>query len=214
VYWFGQGTVNYGNIACGYGIQPGDRNNGNGDAVTGIAAPTMFIAMNTTNYRASAACGACVEATYQGRTINATVVDECPQATNPTCTAGHLDLSRAAWNALTNNAGGTEISGVNWRFVPCTTTGNVTIELKEPANQYWNQFLVRGHRFPIAKAEVQLANGTWVQAARTQYNFFEPPDGVMGTYRVRVTDVNGGVVEDQLALKAGAQGGDAQFACQ
>jgi hypothetical protein len=36
----------------------------------------------------------------------------------------------------------------------------------------------------------------------------------MGTYRVRVTDVNGAVVEDQLALKAGAQGGDAQFACQ
>jgi expansin len=214
VYWFGQGTVNYGNIACGYGIQPGNLGNGQGDAVTGIANPTMFVAINTTNYRGSASCGACVEMNYQGRTVNATVVDECPIGSNPTCTAGHLDLSRGAWNALTNNAGGTEISGVNWRFVPCTTQANVTIELKEPSNAYWNQFLVRGHRFPIQKAEVELDNGTWVQASRTQYNFFEPPEGVMGTYRVRVTDVNGGVIEEQLELEAGPQGGNAQFACQ
>jgi expansin (peptidoglycan-binding protein) len=214
VYWFGQGTVNFGNIACGFGITPGNLGNGQGDAVTGIADPNLFVAINTTNYRGSAACGACVEISYQGRTVNATVVDECPIASNPTCTAGHLDLSRGAWNALTNNAGGTEISGVNWRFAPCGGTGNVTIELKEPGNAYWNQFLVRGHRFPIAKAEVELTPGTWVQAARTQYNFFEPPEGAMGTYRVRITDVNGAVIEEQLELAPGAQGGDAQFDCR
>jgi len=214
VYWFGQGTVNYGNIACGYGIKPGNLGNGDGDAVNGIQAPTMFAAMNTQQYAGSASCGACVQMNYQGRSVMATIVDECPIATNPTCTSGHLDLSRAAWNALTNNAGGTEISGVNWQVVPCQTTSNVTFELKEPTNQYWNQFLVRGHRYPIAKAEVQLANGTWVQASRTQYNYFEPPDGVMGTYRVRVTDTNGGVIEDQLKLAAGDQGGDAQFDCR
>ncbi|HKO90659.1 MAG TPA: expansin EXLX1 family cellulose-binding protein [Polyangiaceae bacterium] len=214
VYWFGQGTVNFGNIACGFGITPGNLGNGQGDAVTGIGNPNMFVAINTANYRGSAACGACLEISYQGRTINATVVDECPIGSNPTCTAGHLDLSRGAWNALTNNAGGTEISGVNWRFVPCGGDANVSIELKEPSNAYWNQFLVRGHRYPIAKAEVEITPGTWVQAARTQYNFFEPPDGVMGTYRVRITDVNGAVVEEQLALTAGAQGGDAQFDCR
>jgi expansin (peptidoglycan-binding protein) len=214
VYWFGQGTINFGNIACGYGIQPGNLGNGQGDSVTGIPDPELFVAINTSNYRGSASCGACVEMSYQGRNVTATVVDECPIASNPTCTPGHLDLSRGAWNALTNNAAGTELSGVNWRFVPCSTTENVTIELKEPNNQYWNQFLVRNHRFPVAKAEVELANGTWVEAARTNYNFFEPPEGVMGTYRVRVTDVNGGVIEEQLALAPGNQGGNAQFACQ
>jgi hypothetical protein len=36
----------------------------------------------------------------------------------------------------------------------------------------------------------------------------------MGSYRVRLTDINGGVIEEQLELAAGQQGGDAQFACQ
>jgi expansin (peptidoglycan-binding protein) len=214
VYWFAQGTVNNGNVACNFGIRPGNPGNGQGDAVNGLPNPELFIAMNTTNYRGASACGACVEMTYQGRNVTATVADECPIGSNPTCTPGHLDLSRGAWNALTNNAAGTEINGVNWRFVPCAGEANVTIELKEPENLYWNQFLVRGHRFPVAKAEVELANGTWVEAARQGYNYFEPPEGVMGTYRVRVTDVNGGIIEEQLELAAGPQGGNAQFACQ
>jgi expansin (peptidoglycan-binding protein) len=218
VYWFGQGTAGIGNVACGFGINPGNAGNGNGDSVNNIPAPTMFAAMNTTNYRGSSACGACVEMNYQGRTVNVTIADECPQSSNPTCTAGHIDLSRAAWNALTNNAAGTEISGVNWRFVPCNTTANVQFQLKKPDDAYWNEFLVVNHRYPIAKAEVLMADGRWLQANRQSYNYFRPPEGMdggdMGTYRVRVTDINGDVIEEQLELRGGLQGGNAQFACQ
>lgn len=214
VYWFGQGTVNFGNIACGYGIQPGNLGNGDGDAVNGIAAPTLFAAMNTQNFEDAAACGACVEMSYQGRTVTVTVVDECPIGSNPTCTAGHIDLSRGAWNQLTGNAPGTQIFGVNWRYVPCETQGKVTLELKEPDNAYFNEFLVRDHRYPIAKAEVLREDGTWVETVRQRYNFFRPPEDDMGTYRVRLTDINGGVIEEQLELAPGLQGGNAQFDCQ
>jgi expansin len=218
VYWFAQGTSGIGNVACNFGINPGDPGNGNGDSVSNIVAPTMFAAMNTANYRGGSACGACVEMNYQGRSINVTVADECPIGSNPTCTAGHIDLSRAAWNALTNNAGGTEISGVNWRFVPCSTTGNVQFLLKKPDDAYWNEFLVVNHRYPIAKAEVLMEDGRWLQANRQTYNYFRPPEGMdggdMGTYRVRVTDINGAVIEEQLELRGGLQGGNAQFACQ
>ncbi|HEU4584060.1 MAG TPA: expansin-like protein [Polyangiaceae bacterium] len=218
VYWFGQGTVNFGDVACGFGIQPGNLGNGQGDAVPGIPNPNNFIAMNTSNFAGASACGACVEMNYQGRTVLATVVDECPIGSNPTCTAGHLDLSRGAWNALTNNAGGTEISGVNWRFVPCGGTSNVQFELKEPANQYWNEFVVIGHKYPIKSAQVLMADGRWVDAQRKDPNYWRPVDGAtdgnMGTYRVRVTDINGGIIEEQLELKAGLQGGNAQFECQ
>lgn len=214
VYWFGQGTINFGDIACGYGIQPGNLGNGDGDAVTGITNPTLFAAMNTQNYDNANACGSCVEMNYQGRSVTVTVVDECPIGSNPTCTAGHIDLSRGAWNMLTNNAAGTQIGGVNWREVACPTTENVTFQLKEPANQYWNEFLVRNHRYPIVKAEVERSPGTWVEAPRQSYNYFHPPEDDMGTYRVRVTDINGGVVEEQLALTPGLQGGNAQFDCQ
>lgn len=218
VYWFGQGTAGIGNVACNFGITPGNAGNGNGDAVGNIAAPTMFGAMNTTNFRGASACGACVEMSYQGRTVNITIADECPQSSNPTCTAGHIDLSRAAWNALTNNAGGTEISGVNWRVVPCNTTGDVQFLLKKPDDAYWNEFLVVNHRYPVAKAEVLMPDGRWLQANRQSYNYFRPPEGMdggdMGTYKVRVTDINGGVIEEQLELRGGLQGGNAQFACQ
>ncbi|MEO8178711.1 MAG: expansin EXLX1 family cellulose-binding protein [Deltaproteobacteria bacterium] len=218
VYWFGQGTTGIGNVACNFGINPGNAGNGQGDSVSNIVAPTMFAAMNTTNYRGASACGACVEMSYQGRTVNVTIADECPQSSNPTCTAGHIDLSRAAWNALTNNAGGTEISGVNWRFVPCNTTGNVQFLLKKPDDAYWNEFLVVNHKYPITKAEVLMPDGRWLQANRQSYNYFRPPEGMdggdMGTYRVRVTDINGAVIEEQLELRGGPQGGNAQFACQ
>jgi expansin len=214
VYWFGQGTINFGDIACGFGIQPGNLGNGDGDAVNGIADPTLFAAMNTQNYEDSAACGSCVEMSYQGRTVTVTVVDECPIGSNPTCTAGHIDLSRGAWNQLTNNAAGTQIFGVNWRQVACPTTENVTIQLKEPDNEYFNEFLVRSHRYPIAKAEVEATPGTWLETTRQRYNYFRPPNDDMGTYRVRLTDINGGVIEEQLELTGGAQGGNGQFECQ
>ena len=151
---------------------------------------------------------------YQGRSVTVTIVDECPIGSNPTCTAGHIDLSRGAWNQLTGNAAGTQIFGVNWRYVPCVTEGKVTLELKEPDNAYFNEFLVRDHRYPIAKAEVQREDGTWVETVRQRYNFFRPPEDDMGTYRVRLTDINGGVIEEQLELAAGLQGGNAQFECQ
>jgi expansin len=214
VYWFGQGTINFGDIACGYGIQPGNLGNGDGDAVMGITNPTLFAAMNTQNYANANACGSCLEMNYQGRSVTVTVVDECPIGSNPTCTAGHVDLSRGAWNMLTNNAPGTQIGGVNWRQVACPTTENVTFQLKEPQNQYWNEFLVRNHRYPIVKAEVEVTPGTWVEAPRQPYNYFHPPNDDMGTYRVRVTDINGGVVEEQLSLAPGLQGGNAQFDCR
>lgn len=215
VYWFGQGTTqNFGDISCGFGINEGNPNNGDGDSVNGIANGELFGAMNTSDYRDAATCGACVDLEYQGRSVNITIVDECPIDSNPTCTAGHIDLSRGAWNQLTGNAPGTQIFGVNWSFAPCETSGSVTLELKEPDNQYFNEILVRDHRYQVARVEVQTLGGDWVDAQRQRYNYWTPPDGDMGSYRVRVTDINGAVIEEQLTLEAGSQGGSSQFACQ
>ncbi len=220
VYWFEQGTRQIGDVACGFHITPGNPSNGQGDQVQGISNPELFGAMNTADYRGADACGACVQLDYQGRSVTITVVDECPlngPVPNPTCTPGHIDLSRGAWNALTGNAANNEFGGVNWRFVPCTTTGNVEVELRKvglPDAAYWNEFVVRNHRFPIAKAEV-LRDGDWLEAERLNYNVFHPPQDLMGTFRVRLTDVNDGVVELQLDPdQAGFQPGESQFACQ
>ena len=213
VYWFRQGTDKFGDIACGYGINVGD-NQGNGDTVSNITTGdgALFGAMNTAEFGNSAVCGSCVELQHQGRSVTITIADHCPIDSNPTCTKGHIDLSRAAFQQLTGQNTG-EIRGVTWRFVTCPTEGNVQFRLAKPNDQFWNEFVVLNHKHPITKAEV-LVGGEWLVAERQDYNFWRPPLGNMGSYRVRITDTNGGIIEEQLELSGGVQGGSHQFQCQ
>jgi expansin (peptidoglycan-binding protein) len=226
VYWFAQGTISQPrqagqDVNCSYNAtRAANDDGGANDRVAYIQDPAMFGAMNFGEYAGAAACGACVQLSQGGRNVTITVADSCNPAinNNGTCTNGHIDLSRNAFQSLTNQSTG-DINGITWRYVPCEGVDNIQFLLKEPTNEYWNQFLVVGTRFPIVKAEVKMEDGTWVAARREAFNYWTPtvggPDGGdMGTYRVRVTDINGSIVEEQLQLQAGLQGGTGQFGCQ
>jgi expansin (peptidoglycan-binding protein) len=221
VYWFAQKPTE--EVNCSFGAQrTGDT--GANDRVPNIQDPGLFGAINLAVYDGAAACGACVELTpiNGGQPVTVTVADSCnPGIDNntPCQNTAHIDLSRNAFGPLTNRDTG-NLGGVSWRYVPCEGVDKVQFVLKEPANAYWNEFLVINHRFPIVRAEVLMEGDRWVDAQRTDYNYWHPPEGAggdggdMGTYRVRVTDINGGIVEEQLELVAGAQGGSGQFGCQ
>ncbi len=184
-----------------------------------------FAAINTSDYNTAATCGACIEVTRDGsRKVTVTVVDQCPVATNPKCKAGHLDLSQAAFSQIgspgsegylgTGNGG--DRGSISWKYVPCPVTGNVRLRLKEPDNQYWNQVLVENSKYAISKVEA-FVNGNWVATTRTADNYFLPPEGIFGSarpYRVRVTDINGTVIEETVDLAAGSQETDFQMTCQ
>ncbi|WP_437588521.1 expansin EXLX1 family cellulose-binding protein [Sorangium sp. So ce1000] len=179
-----------------------------------------FAAMNTADYNAAAMCGACVEVSRDnGRKVQAMVVDQCPIATNPKCTAGHIDLSKAAFlqigeerEGYLGTTHGGAAGKISWRYIPCPTTEPVSFRLKDASNKYWNEILVEGHAHPIEKLEVEI-NGTWKTATRQSYNYFVVGDGNMGNapYHVRATDINGSTVEAMLDLKAGNQPASAQF---
>ncbi len=234
VYWFAQGTIDVPrgedqDVHCGFNgtrANNDDRNannanNGANDRVEHIQDPALFGAMNLSEYNVAATCGACVELSQGGRNVTITVADSCDPGrdNNVTCTSGHIDLSRTAFQQLTGQSTG-DINGVSWRVVPCSGVDNVQFLLKKPDDEYWNQFVVVNHRYPIAKAEVLMEDGRWLQARREAHNYWLPPEGDgglggdMGTYRVRVTDVNGAIIEEQLALRGGLQGGTGQFGCQ
>ena len=76
-------------------------------------------------------CGACAQITNGGKSIIATIIDECPEDSNAPCKSdptGHLDLSYAALNALGYPNG--DPSGTTWKMVPCPVTGNVFARIK------------------------------------------------------------------------------------
>jgi expansin (peptidoglycan-binding protein) len=226
VYWFAQGTLGSPrqegqDVNCSFNATRANNDDGGQmDRVAYAQDPALFGAMNLAEYAGAAACGACVQLTQGGRNVTVTVSDSCNPAinNNGTCTNGHIDLSRNAFQQLTGQGTG-DINGITWRYVPCDDVGNVQFLLKKADDQYWNEFLVLGHRYPIVKAEVKMEDGRWLAARREAFNYWLPPEGDgpggdMGTYRVRVTDINGGIVEEQLALRGGLQGGSGQFECQ
>lgn len=181
---------------------------------------TYFGAMNTSDYNTAATCGACVEVTRDGnRKVTLTIADRCPVETNPKCQSGHIDLSQQAFNQIgqqqEGHLGNGGVGQIAWKYVPCPDGSTVLFTLKEADNEFWNQVLVSGAKYKIQKLEV-LIDGSWIPAVRQMYNYWEPPEGIMGAdlpYRVRATDENGSVIEAPVELKAGAQDSGLQFEC-
>jgi expansin (peptidoglycan-binding protein) len=88
-------------------------------------------------------CGACVEITGKnGAKIIATITDECPTSSNPSCTPGHLDLSTQAFNALGYSVGNP--SNTTWQFVPCPVTGSIMVSFNGT-----NEIYFQNSTYPI-----------------------------------------------------------------
>lgn len=214
VTWYTLGQGSGGVVNCSFPVLGADR-----IAHVATGGGRYFAALNTADYDAAAACGACVEVSRDdGRKVVATVVDQCPSAGNPKCTPGHVDLSQEAFRQIgsveegylgTGNGGAR--GRISWKFVPCPVEGDVSISLKEQ-NAWWNEFRVQGHRTPIARLEVQIG-GTWREATRQTYNYWRVGDGSMpaGPWRVRVTDVHGETIETTVQVTTGEQSASDQF---
>ena len=144
-YWFGMGTTTGGGCPsfktyCGYcGTESGG---GGGTCPAGINdsvsnAPTQYFAAFPigSSFGQGKYCGMCVDVSYQGKTITATVVDECATCTD---SGGHIDLGLSAAVALgigQGNATGNPKSGVTWTSVACPVTGNIVAVFNGSSSQ-------------------------------------------------------------------------------
>ncbi len=182
-YWFGQGTAkpnddyackgNY-KTYCGYcGTETGSKPASTGqnwcpindiaDAVPNIST-THFVAMPSNPLGQGKNCGACVEVTYQGVSIIATVIDECPSCASDQ----DLDLNLSAAKALgMNELMGKIDNGVHWRIVACPTTTPIMVNFNgNSASTYLSQVYFENLEFPIASAtsgsnKATLNGGFW-----------------------------------------------------
>ena len=106
-------------------------------------------------------CGMCVEVSYMGKTIVATVVDACGSCSN----AGHLDLSLSAAEALgMTEWNGSPDTGVSWKTVACPVTENIYVRYNGGVR---SQAYFQNTAFPVASAKVgsqsaQVNTGFWM----------------------------------------------------
>jgi expansin (peptidoglycan-binding protein) len=175
--------------------------------------PMFYGAMNTHDYAAAATCGTCVRVQGPQGTVEIQIVDQCPVATNPICTAGHIDLNVPAFEQIADRVAG--VVPITWTYIPCSVQGNLRYEFKEGSSQYWTALLVRNARYELERVEYRTANGSWKELQRADYNYWLDEQGMgPGPYTLRITDVYGHYVVDAgVPLQVGGViEGSGQFA--
>jgi len=172
--------VTYQGVATHY-----DAGNGDGACTYGPTDDLMIVAMNTTDYETSKACGAYILVrASNGASVTVRVTNECPLP----CAPGQLDLSKQAFAKLAALSAG-RIS-ISWSLLSPTTPAPLSIRYKTGSSQYWCEIQVLGHRNPVARLEVRAGSG-WRRLPRTEYNYFSAPDGGGCGGAIRVTDIYG-----------------------
>jgi len=179
--------------ACSFDATPGD---------------LLVTAMNAEEYANAAYCGAYLHVTGPLGSVTVRVVDLCPE-----CHAGHLDLSAEAFAQIANPVEGRV--AITWQLISPELSGPIAYHFKEGSNQWWTAVQVRNHRNPIARLEYQAAGGAWIEATRTDYNYFVQTNPGMGPgpYTFRITDWYGNVLVDSGIphVESGTVTGNSQF---
>jgi hypothetical protein len=221
-YWFGQGTPdNFRECPgfktfCGYcGTETGSRPDDYEyfcpaeyiqDSVEHISTK-HFAAFPQAFFEQGLLCGMCIEVSYQGRTIVATVVDACGSCSD----AGHIDLSLSAAQAL-NMTGwdGNPKSGVTWRAVACPTTGDIYARFND---YYPGQVYFQNAAFPIVSAVVTLGDGEHVGTMTSAFWMF---DKEVAGAEVTLTDAVGHTVTGTIPMdtNGGSIGAQFDLTCQ
>lgn len=167
----------------------------------------MVGAMNHTDYDGSYACGSCVRVSGPDSIIDIRIVDRCPE-----CPRGDIDLSPLAFSRIADTLRGRV--PIIWHLIPCPVTGPIVYHFKDGSNQWWTAVQIRNHRNPILSVEYRVDDSTFVDIARTDYNYFVEPDGMgPGPYTLRVTDYYGHVLTDSgiVHVENGDVSGSDQF---
>lgn len=161
------------------------------------AEPTpMVTAVAAPDWNGSAHCGRCLRVWGPDGVVDVRVVDQCPE-----CPAGHLDLSAEAFDVIADPLDG--IVPIAFRSIECPVAGPLAIREKEGSNPWWLALQVRDHRYAIASVEIrQSGSASWTAMARQDYDYFLIEDGTGIDFPVdlRVTDVHGHLVQDDVAL--------------
>jgi len=163
--------------------------------------PQYYGAMNEYDWNNAGVCGACVEITNGGKKLVVEITDQCPYKGNEQwCKPGshHIDLNNAANSAL----GADSNPAVTWKYVACTSTGNIKYYFDKAVQQYYLAVTPMNTKNPVAKMEVQ-AKGSWAALTRNTNNMYELSTGAgTGALTFRLTDIYNHVITDTVTMAA------------
>ena len=157
--------------------------------------------MNEFDWNNSGVCGACVEITnsQNQNKLVVQITDECPYKGNEQwCTQGshHIDLNGAAYSAL----GANNNPAITWKYVPCTSTGNLKYYFDKASQQYYLAVTPMNAKNLVAKMEVQV-KGVYTPLSHTTYNTYELTTGAgTGALTFRLTDIYNHVITESVML--------------
>ena len=162
-------------------------------------ADGLFVALPAPEYAGAADCGGYLEVTGPDGSVRVQVIDQCPE-----CTAGHIDLSEAAFARLAPLSAG--LINVSYTLLADPALpGPVSVAVKQGSSQYWLALLVDNTGNPLASVQVQTSSG-WLSLARASYNYWIASSGAgQGPFTVRLTDTQGHqVTVSGITLNPGA----------
>ena len=131
----------------------------------------MWVALSTNLYDApspSGACGKCVQINgTTGQSAVYRVVDQCPESSNPVCTANHVDINHQTYALVEPSPAPGSIGnspGVSVKFVPCPVSGNIVYDFAT-SNQYYLALVIENARYGIKSVSYRAGCGGWSQMA-------------------------------------------------
>jgi expansin len=163
-----------------------------------LPQPRLHAAINTRDFRRSAACGQYVRVTRGARSVVVQITNRCPD-----CGRGGLELSPAAFRRI-GDLGERKVP-VTWRVIAPPRAGPISFRFDGGSDRYWMAIQVRNHRTPIARLDVFRSN-RWVPLRRVpNWNHFVTPSAPgPGPFRIRVIDAFGGrVISNSVRLRPG-----------
>ncbi|MEU8330077.1 expansin EXLX1 family cellulose-binding protein [Micromonospora sp. NPDC048839] len=151
----------------------------------GPPADRLYVALGSSAYSGSAACGSYLDVTGPKGTVRVMVMDQCGG-----CGTGKIDLSDEAFVKIADRAQG--IAQVTYRaVVNPPLDGGLTFRMKGGASRYWFAVQVGNHGNPLRSVEAKGPGG-FRKAARQSDNYWTVEGGLgPGPYSIRVTDVYG-----------------------
>ncbi|MGG1617284.1 expansin EXLX1 family cellulose-binding protein [Paenibacillus sp. NRS-1782] len=189
----------------GYATYTGSGYSGGALLLDPIASDAKITALNLTqlNYNGikAALAGAYLEVQGPKGKTTVYVTDLYPEGPS-----GALDLSPNAFNQIGNPIDGK--INISWKVVKAPVTGNVSYRIKEGSSRWWAAIQVRNHKYPVLKLEVQQ-NGQWLNLEKQDYNHFLGTNLGNQPLKIRITDIRGVVLNDNLSALAENGTGDA-----